>query len=41
MTLLTGSGTHARTQGVVKGTLVSEKSLPKHLKHSVFAEERE
>lgn len=39
--LLTESGTHARTQGIVKGTLIVEKNLPKHLKQSMFAEERE
>lgn len=39
--LLTESGTHARTQGIVKGTLVVEKNLPEHLKQSMFAEERE
>jgi hypothetical protein len=41
VTLLTGAGTHARTQGIVKATLVTEKNLPKHLKQSMFAEERE
>jgi hypothetical protein len=35
------SGTHARTQGVVKGTLATQKNLPPHLKQSMFAEERE
>jgi len=35
------TGTHARTQGIVKGTLVTEKNLPKHLTQSMFAEERE
>ena len=39
--LLTEPGTHARTQGIVKGTLVTEKNLPKHLKQSMFAEEKE
>ena len=34
---LTGSGTHARTQGVVKGKLVVPYDLPKHLKQSMFA----
>ena len=38
--LLTKAGTHARTQGVVKGTLVVERNLPPHLKQSMFAEER-
>jgi hypothetical protein len=32
---------HTRTQGIVKGTLVVEKSLLTHLKQSMFAEERE
>ena len=35
------TGTHARTQGVVKGKLATEKGLPPHLKQSMFAEERE
>ncbi|RFU25050.1 hypothetical protein B7463_g11282, partial [Scytalidium lignicola] len=35
------SGTHARTHGVVKGTLKTEPSLPPHLRQSLFAEERE
>ncbi|KAL9108816.1 MAG: hypothetical protein Q9227_006473 [Pyrenula ochraceoflavens] len=30
-------GTHARTQGVVKGTLVVSDDLPKHLKQSMFS----
>ena len=33
---LTISGTHARTQGVVKGTLIVKEDLPKHLKQSMF-----
>jgi hypothetical protein len=40
MAPLTGPGTHARTQGVVKETLVTEKNLPEHLKQSMFAKER-
>jgi hypothetical protein len=35
------AGTHGRTQGIVKGTLVVEKNLPTYLKQSMFAEERE
>jgi hypothetical protein len=35
------SGTHARTQGIVKGKLATEKNLPVHLKQSMFAEERD
>ncbi|KAJ4569708.1 hypothetical protein HRR90_007006 [Exophiala dermatitidis] len=35
------TGTHARTQGIVKGTLSTEPNLPAHLKQSMFAEERE
>jgi hypothetical protein len=35
------SGTHARTQGIVKGKLATEKNLPAHLKQSMFAEERD
>jgi hypothetical protein len=31
------SGTHARTQGIVKGKLVVPDDLPKHLKQSMFA----
>ena len=31
------SGTHARTQGLVKGVLKVPDSLPKHLKQSMFA----
>ena len=30
-------GTHARTQGIVKGMLIVEDDLPKHLKQSMFA----
>ena len=30
------SGTHARTQGIVKGTLIVKDDLPKHLKQSMF-----
>lgn len=30
------SGTHARTQGLVKGKLVVPDDLPKHLKQSLF-----
>ncbi|KAL8957975.1 MAG: hypothetical protein Q9193_004879, partial [Seirophora villosa] len=30
------SGTHARTQGVVKGKLIVHDDLPKHLKQSMF-----
>ena len=30
------SGTHARTQGIVKGMLIVEEDLPKHLKQSMF-----
>ena len=34
---LTGlAGTHARTQGIVKGTLIIKDDLPKHLKQSMF-----
>ena len=29
-------GTHARTQGLVKGKLVVSDDLPKHLKQSLF-----
>jgi len=29
-------GTHARTQGLVKGKLVVPDDLPKHLKQSLF-----
>lgn len=32
------SGTHARTQGLVKGKLIVEHNLPKHLKQSLFAD---
>jgi len=32
------SGTHARTQGLVKGKLIVEHDLPKHLKQSLFAD---
>lgn len=39
--LLTSLGTHARTHGVVKGTLKTEPNLPLHLRQSLFAEERE
>lgn len=35
------AGTHARTQGIVKGTLSTEPNLPSHLRQSMFAEERE
>ncbi|KAL2405017.1 hypothetical protein ABEF95_001280 [Exophiala dermatitidis] len=35
------TGTHVRTQGIVKGTLRTEPNLPAHLKQSMFAEERE
>ena len=35
--MLTGlAGTHARTQGIVKGTLIVKDDLPKHLKQSMF-----
>jgi len=30
------SGTHARTQGLVKGKLIVPDDLPKHLKQSLF-----
>ena len=30
-------GTHARTQGIVKGMLIVQDDLPKHLKQSMFA----
>jgi len=30
-------GTHARTQGIVKGMLIVDDGLPKHLKQSMFA----
>jgi len=30
-------GTHARTQGVVKGELIVEDDLPAHLKQSIFS----
>ena len=30
------AGTHARTQGIVKGTLIVPDDLPKHLKQSMF-----
>ena len=30
-------GTHARTQGIVKGKLVVTDNLPKHLKQSMFS----
>lgn len=30
-------GTHARTQGIVKGMLIMDDDLPKHLKQSMFA----
>ena len=33
---LKASGTHARTQGLVKGKLVVPDDLPKHLKQSLF-----
>lgn len=29
-------GTHARTQGIVKGVLIVPDDLPKHLKQSMF-----
>ncbi|KAK4942405.1 hypothetical protein LTR10_017852 [Elasticomyces elasticus] len=35
------TGTHARSQGIIKGTLKTEPNLPPHLKQSMFAEERE
>lgn len=35
---LPASGTHARTQGLVKGKLIVEHDLPKHLKQSLFAD---
>jgi len=35
-TALTSPGTHARTQGLVKGQLVIKDDLPKHLKQSMF-----
>ena len=31
------TGTHARTQGLVKGKLIVSDDLPKHLKQSMFA----
>lgn len=31
------TGTHARTQGLVKGKLIVPDDLPKHLKQSLFA----
>lgn len=31
------AGTHARTQGIVKGMLTVDDDLPKHLKQSMFA----
>lgn len=34
--LIIVSGTHARTQGIVKGTLIVKDDLPKHLKQSMF-----
>ena len=30
------TGTHARTQGLVKGKLIVKDDLPKHLKQSMF-----
>ncbi len=33
---MTVSGTHARTQGIVKGMLIVKDDLPKHLKQSMF-----
>lgn len=30
------TGTHARTQGIVKGKVIVEENLPKHLKQSMF-----
>ena len=30
------AGTHARTQGIVKGILIVPDDLPKHLKQSMF-----
>lgn len=30
-------GTHARTQGIVKGQLIVNDDLPKHLKQSLFS----
>ncbi len=30
------AGTHARTQGLVKGKLIVPEDLPKHLKQSMF-----
>ena len=30
------TGTHARTQGIVKGRLIVSDDLPKHLKQSMF-----
>lgn len=36
MTAERSVGTHARTQGLVKGKLVVPDDLPKHLKQSMF-----
>ena len=30
------TGTHARTQGIIKGKLIISDDLPKHLKQSLF-----
>ena len=35
------AGTHARTQGIVKGVLIVPDDLPKHLKQSMFEHEGE
>ncbi len=35
------TGTHARTQGLVKGKLIIKDDLPKHLKQSMFAKAAE
>ncbi|CAD6593397.1 MAG: hypothetical protein ASARMPREDX12_007128 [Alectoria sarmentosa] len=34
--IVTQARTHARTQGIVKGTLIVKDDLPKHLKQSMF-----
>lgn len=34
--LTNAPGTHARTQGIVKGKLIVKDDLPKHLKQSMF-----
>ena len=35
------TGTHARTQGLIKGKLIVSDDLPKHLKQSLFEERGE